>query len=159
MRTYGSIILMVVLVAAAFVIGMKVGERRAASRAEVDAAAEEPCCVWPEGFTPAPASEPPPKIPPVAGLPCVAQFGRYETEDCESAEAVLNGLVAELEGRASVVIVDTEEHRGEADRWRLRMVPTHVFLDAEGEEVSRHEGAITRDEALAALRSAGADLP
>jgi len=158
MARYRLISLTVVLMAAAFVVGMKVGEHRAAARATADASVEEPCCEWPEDFTPAPEPEMP-KIPPVAGLASVVQFGRYENEECEAGAEILETLEGDLEGHAGVAVVDTQVHRGAADRWRLRMVPTHVFLDAEGEEVSRHEGAITRDEVLAGLRAAGAELP
>ena len=88
----------------------------------------------------------------------MVQFGRDETEDCRAACFILEGMGDELQGRASVVVVDTKVHPQEADRWRLRMVPTQIFLDANGKEVSRHEGTITTDEVRAALREAGAGL-
>jgi len=155
MRTYRYVSLLIIAAALGFVIGLKVGEQRVSARLAATASDSEPCCTWPAAPR---ADTEPPTIPPVPGLPCVVQFGCDETEDCRAARLILEGMSGEMEGRASLVMVDTRLHPREADRWRLRMVPTQVFLDANGSEVSRHEGIITADETLAGLRAAGADL-
>ncbi len=159
MRTYQLVGLLVVASALSFVIGLKVGERRASSGLQ---AADMQCDCWPQPSYDSPAAaaggEDAPAIPPIPGLPCIVEFGSDESEACRQMEELLNDLAPQLEGRAGVVIIDTDVHRAEAERWRLRIVPTHVFLDATGEEVSRYEGPLSAEELLAGLRAAGARL-
>ncbi len=52
-----------------------------------------------------------------------------------------------LEERAGHARIDAEEFPQAGTEWRLHIVPTHVLVSPEGEELWRHEGAVTEDEA------------
>ena len=71
---------------------------------------------------------------------------------------LLDELAPKLEGKAEVIRLDTDVFPLEAKRWQLRVIPTQVFFNAEGEEVDRHESYLPADELLAKLRAAGAKL-
>lgn len=158
MRTYQISSLLVVTAALAFVVGLKVGEGRAAPPVGAVAAGgpEVVCaCELPGGMA---QTAEPPHIPPVEGLCTLIEFGGDESDECRQMRQMIVGLEPRLEGRVGVLILDTRVYPQQAEQWRLRMVPTQIVLDAGGEEVSRHEGALSADELLAALRAAGAEI-
>jgi thioredoxin 1 len=67
---------------------------------------------------------------------------------------VLDALRRENGERFSVVNVDLLAHR-EADyirRYRIQLMPTQVFFDVQGHELSRHMGMISGEEILARLQ-------
>ena len=157
LRTYQIVALTVVLAAVAFIAGLKVRAGTAApapgpaQAASSDAAEAEgdACC------PPLPATErntgAPPKTPTGSGLPCLVEFEAEAPEDCQLMEEVLKEVAVELAGRIDVVVIDTDLYPEEATRWRLRLVPTQIVLDAEGEELWRHEGYVSAQELLARL--------
>jgi len=160
MRAYQLVSLSVVAAALAFVIAFRAGQQRAPVVAQTQSeqpasAAEGQCCALPESMA---QTQEPPEIPPIAGLPCVIEFGSDECEDCKRMHELLTELEPRLSGVAGVVILDTDVYPLEAQNWRLRMIPTQVFLDPEGSEVARHEGYLPADELLAKLKAAGAKL-
>jgi thioredoxin 1 len=54
--------------------------------------------------------------------------------------------------RLTVVDVDVLKERHYLARYRIQLMPTQVFFDAQGREIGRHMGSITGDEILARLR-------
>lgn len=66
-------------------------------------------------------------------------------------EQVLQQIEPELRGHLDVLRVDTDIYRQEAARWRLRMVPTQLLVNAQGKELWRHEGYITADDLRARI--------
>jgi len=133
---------------------MKVGEGRAAPPAQAEGAAACAC----ELLAGMAQTAEPPRIPPVAGLPTLIEFGGDETDECRQMRQMIVELEPRLEGRVGVLILDTTVYPQQAAQFRLRMVPTQILLDAEGEEVSRHEGVLSEEDLLAALRAAGAEI-
>jgi thioredoxin-like negative regulator of GroEL len=61
-------------------------------------------------------------------------------------QAVLAEAEQHFSGVVDLVRVDTDIHPAEAQRWRLRMVPTQILVDASGTELWRHEGYLPFDE-------------
>jgi thioredoxin 1 len=49
-------------------------------------------------------------------------------------------------------LVYADEEKDLFRQYRIMLVPTQVFLDAEGKEVERHVGALTKEEALKKLK-------
>lgn len=99
---------------------------------------------------------PPPDIPTGSGLPCIVALGARDCcEECLEMRIMLEDMRPDLEGIADVVVVDTGLYPQEAQRWRLRLTPTQIIVDAEGTEIARLEGAMTREQIINALREAG----
>ncbi len=177
MNPYRVVGLLVVIAAVAFLAGYKLGEQRAISAAtqtgavaqtgaaaqaaavaQTGAAGEQPgeeggCC----GPVPDSARNvgTPPAIPTGSGLPCLAEFGSTDCEACKKLKPVFDELEVKLKGKVDVVRVDTAKYPEEASRWRLRLIPTMIFLDAKGKELGRQEGYLSGEEILARLIEVG----
>lgn len=151
MRAYQTIGLLLVVGGLAFTAGMHVGERRSAQTPARNAS-DGSCCTLP--LNPAAQNAPKLKIPTGSGLPCLVEFGSNECDACKRMAVVLRELTPKLKATADLVQVDTALYPGEAQRWRLRMVPTQILLDAHGQEQWRHEGFIAAAELLARVTTA-----
>ena len=152
MRTYQTVGLLVVLGSLAFIAGMRVGERRSAQPAACDTG-DGSCCTVP--VNPAARTAPKVKIPTGSGRPCLVEFGSDECEACREMAGVLTEIAPKLMGKLDLVRVDTDLDPGEAQRWRLRMVPTQILVDAKRQEQWRHEGYLGTSDLMGKLKGAG----
>lgn len=100
------------------------------------------------------SKEPMPAIPTGSGLPCLVQFEVPGSAECESAGEALEATGSKLEGALDTLRIDAEEFPQAGTEWRLHIVPTHVLVSPEGEELWRHEGAVTQDELLEGVSGA-----
>jgi thioredoxin 1 len=157
MRAYQVVGLLVIGSGLAFTVGYKLGSERTLGRASAGdaSAATEDCCALPESMA---QTEEPPKIPRGNGLPCIVEFGSDECDSCQKMAKLLDELAPKLEGKAEVIRLDTDVFPLEAERWQLRVIPTQIIFNAEGEEVDRHESYLPAEELLAKLKAAGAKL-
>lgn len=90
----------------------------------------------------------------MAGKPAVAEFGANACASCREMKVVLDALRLSHGDRITVVNVDLLAQK-EADyiqRYRIQLMPTQVFFDTQGREVSRHMGKLTGEEILARLQ-------
>jgi thioredoxin 1 len=58
-------------------------------------------------------------------------------------------------GRAVVQVINLDDHPEAARDYSVRLIPTQVFFDAEGREVWRHEGFLSRDAIMERFRLMG----
>ena len=91
-------------------------------------------------------------------LPRLIDFGAGTCATCKMMNAVLNELAGEYDQRLSIRIVDTGEDKKTAADYSIRMIPTQVFLDAEGNELFRHEGFISKEDILKKWAELGVEL-
>jgi thioredoxin 1 len=157
LSTYPILGLLVVTAAVAFVVGVRVGRRCGAPFLVASRAANqgEPCCASPpSGGT---NLGPSPKLP--TGRPCVLELGSDGCEACRALDKVLATIAPRLRGKVALVRIDTDRYPQEAVRWRLRLIPTLIFLDAQGKEVRRHEGYLPADQLLKRVASLGPGRP
>jgi len=89
------------------------------------------------------------------GFPAVLDFGMGVCEQCKKMKPILTELAAEYDGRCRIEIVDIGERPDQADRYSVKLIPTQVFFDADGNEVFRHEGFMPREDIVAKLREMG----
>lgn len=89
-----------------------------------------------------------------AGKPTVVEFGANACASCREMKPVLEALRREHGERIAVVEVDLIAQKHEADyirRYRIALMPTQVFFDAQGRETGRNMGKISGAEILARL--------
>ena len=55
-------------------------------------------------------------------------------------------------------MIDLREDREAIQRYGVRVIPTQIFYGADGRELSRHEGFMSRESILATWESLGIDL-
>lgn len=88
-----------------------------------------------------------------AGKPTVAEFGANACASCREMKPVLAALRREHGDRIAVVEVDliAQKELGYIQRYRIQLMPTQIFFDAQGRETGRHMGKISAAEILARL--------
>ncbi|MFH1604841.1 MAG: thioredoxin family protein [Pseudomonadota bacterium] len=85
------------------------------------------------------------------GKPVVAEFGANSCESCREMKLVLGALAREHGERVTVVDIDLPKAMVYASRYKIQLIPTQVFFDAQGREIGRHMGKISGNEILARL--------
>lgn len=114
-----------------------------------------------EAVAPQPAAEAYPVADPVvralaAGKPAIIEFGANACQSCREMKPVLAALVQSHGDRITVADVDILKERDFISRYQIRLMPTQVFFDAQGQEIGRHMGKISGDEILVRLGVAAA---
>lgn len=77
---------------------------------------------------------------PTPGQVTLVDLGAKACVPCKMMQPVLAAIEARYAGRASIVFIDVWEHRDQPQKFGLRVIPTQIFYDRAGKEVSRHEG-------------------
>jgi thioredoxin 1 len=81
-------------------------------------------------------------------LPQLIDFGAGQCAACKMMDVVLDELARDYAGKLTVRYVDIHEQEAVTKQHAIRMIPTQVFLDAQGNELFRHEGFISKDDIL-----------
>ena len=85
------------------------------------------------------------------GKPAVVEFGANACASCREMKPVLESLEREHGERISVLNVDIIKTRGYISRYKIQLLPTQVFFDAQGREIGRNMGKVSAGEILARL--------
>jgi thioredoxin 1 len=95
-------------------------------------------------------------LPGAAGhLPRLVDLGRGTCIPCKMMAPILEEISREYRGRVTVEVVDLREDAGAADGYNIRLIPTQIFFDAQGNEVWRHEGFLPKDAIVARFSAMG----
>lgn len=90
----------------------------------------------------------------VAGLPRLVELGSDSCASCIAMQQVLTELRARHPDRLEVVSINLMRYPEQTQVWRVKFIPTQVFLDGQGRELFRHVGYLSRpavEERFAAL--------
>ncbi|HML53632.1 MAG TPA: thioredoxin family protein [Solidesulfovibrio magneticus] len=77
---------------------------------------------------------------PAPGMVTMVDLGAKACVPCKMMQPVLEATTAKYAGRAAIIFIDVWENRDEPRKFGLRVIPTQIFYDKTGKEVSRHEG-------------------
>lgn len=92
-------------------------------------------------------------------LPKMVDLGRDTCVPCKMMAPILEELKKEYEGKAMIEVIDLRHDMEAARRYRIRVIPTQIFFDAEGNEVWRHEGYMPKQQIVAKLAELGVEPP
>jgi thioredoxin 1 len=92
-----------------------------------------------------------------SGNPVVADFGRGTCVPCKMMEPILKKLQKEYEGKAEILIIDVGEYAALSGKYRIQLIPTQIFFDAGGKEISRHQGFMSEEDIIAQLKKMGVE--
>jgi thioredoxin 1 len=70
----------------------------------------------------------------------------------------LEQLKLDYTGKLQVEVIDVWQDRSAAEPYRIKMIPTQIFYAADGRELSRHEGFMSREDILARWKALGVAL-
>jgi len=90
-----------------------------------------------------------------SGKPAVIDLGARTCIPCKKMAPILESLSGEYRNKASVLFIDVHENSAAADKFRIQMIPTQVFFNAQGKEVKRHVGFLEKAEIVKELKAAG----
>jgi len=92
-----------------------------------------------------------------AGVAKFIDLGARSCIPCKMMAPMLDELKKEFPGRLDVTFVDVNERENlpVARQYGIQAIPTQIFLDAEGRELARHMGFITRYGILDKFRELG----
>jgi thioredoxin 1 len=79
-------------------------------------------------------------VVPVPGMVTMVDLGAKSCVPCKMMQPVLAAVEAQYAGRAAIIFIDVWERRDQPQKFGLRVIPTQIFYDKAGNEVSRHEG-------------------
>jgi thioredoxin 1 len=97
----------------------------------------------------APASKPVPRLLDLGAGKCIP---------CKAMAPILEQLRVDYAGRLEVRFIDVWKSPDEAQPYGIRMIPTQIFYAADGRELARHEGFISREGILGTWKSLGVEL-
>ena len=92
-----------------------------------------------------------------SGLPTIAEFGRGICVPCKAMKPILEELATEYEGKLNVVIVEIDDHMDQTREYEIMAIPTQIFFDGSGQEITRHVGFYAKDEVITQLKKMGVE--
>lgn len=92
-------------------------------------------------------------------MPALLEFGRGWCIPCKYMKPILEDMSRVYSGRALVTTVDMDANKGLVKQFRIRLMPTQVFLAADGKEFLRHEGTLEREQIAEIFAKMGVPSP
>jgi thioredoxin 1 len=89
------------------------------------------------------------------GKPTLAEFGRGTCIPCKDMKPILEEIAAEYVGKLNVMIISVDEYSVLTRQFGIMAIPTQVFLDKDGKEVSRHVGFFAKKDIVSTLTAMG----
>jgi thioredoxin 1 len=78
-------------------------------------------------------------------VPILLEFGRGWCIPCKYMKPILEDMGKAYSGKAIVTTVDMDANKDLVRDFRIRMMPTQVFLTPDGKEFFRNEGTLERE--------------
>lgn len=134
-----------VIVAAGIVFAIKQNQAMPAESAPAVAAEAMPASA--EATTSAPAA-----------LPRMVDLGADKCIPCKQMAPILEDMKTTYAGQLEVEFIDVWKNPDTGGQYGIRVIPTQIFFDADGNELFRHEGFYGKDDMLAKWKELGVDL-
>lgn len=85
------------------------------------------------------------------------ELGSVRCIPCKKMQPIMEEIKKEYKGQVKVVFYDvrTQEGRPYAYKYKIKLIPTQVFLDKDGKEYFRHEGFFPKKELVKVLKQKG----
>ena len=105
--------------------------------------------------TPTPAATPQPKTEAVTNLPKLWDFWATWCPPCKELKPTIEALEKEYEGKIEIKSIDVDQSKDIAQKFKVQAIPTLVFLDAKGNELSRIVGLTLKDTIVGRFKTHG----
>lgn len=94
----------------------------------------------------------------VTRIPRLVDLGAGKCIPCKAMAPILAQLRTDYADRLEVTFIDVWKDPGAGEPFGIRMIPTQIFYGADGRELGRHEGFMSREEILARWKVLGVEL-
>jgi len=91
----------------------------------------------------------------VKALPRLVDLGAGKCIPCKAMKPILEDLAANYAESFKTEFIDVWEDQDAGQRYRINLIPTQIFFDAEGKELFRHEGFFSKEDILAKWKELG----
>jgi thioredoxin 1 len=92
-------------------------------------------------------------------VPILLEFGRGWCKPCKYMKPILDDVAQAYSGRAIVTTVDMDVNKDLVKDFKIRLMPTQVFLTPDGKEFFRNEGTLERDQIAQVFAKMGLPVP
>jgi thioredoxin 1 len=92
-------------------------------------------------------------------VPILLEFGRGWCIPCKYMKPILEDMGKAYSGKAIVTTVDMDANKDLVRDFRIRMMPTQVFLTPDGKEFFRNEGTLERENIAQVFTKMGLAAP
>ena len=90
------------------------------------------------------------------GKPTVLDLGAGTCIPCKMMKPIFEELEKEYEGKANILLLEISDHRDIANKYKVRVIPTQIFFDKNGNQYWRHEGFLSKEEIIKKINESGA---
>lgn len=84
-----------------------------------------------------------------AGIPVLMDLGADKCIPCKMMAPILDEMKETFEGQLDVRFVDVWKDPAPGREYGVKIIPTQIFFDEEGNELFRHQGFFSREDMLA----------
>ena len=91
-------------------------------------------------------------------LPRLLDLGADKCIPCKMMAPILEELKTKYNGKLQVDFIDVWKNPGEANKYKISIIPTQIFYDASGKELFRHEGFFAKEDIIAKWKEFGINL-
>ncbi|MBF0469035.1 MAG: thioredoxin family protein [Desulfamplus sp.] len=95
---------------------------------------------------------------PVKGMVTMVDLGAKKCIPCKMMAPILEKLEKVYAGKAAIVFIDVWENKQAARKFGISAIPTQIFFDSDGKEITRHTGFMPEEEITAQLSKMGVKL-
>ena len=93
-----------------------------------------------------------------ASLPRLLDLGADKCIPCKMMAPLLEELKEEYAGKLQVDFIDVWKNPEAARQYGVRVIPTQIFYDVDGNELQRHQGFIAKEDILAVFKKKGIEI-
>ena len=92
---------------------------------------------------------------PVKNMVTMLDIGADKCIPCKMMAPILKELEEEYQGKAAIIFIDVWKRPEQAQKFRIRAIPTQIFYDKGGNEAQRHEGFMDKKAIVEVLERLG----
>ncbi|NIP22555.1 MAG: thioredoxin fold domain-containing protein [Phycisphaerae bacterium] len=93
-----------------------------------------------------------------SNLPVLLELGSQKCPPCRRMTPILNELRDEYSRKFQIKYIDVWQDREAGAKYRVKAIPTQIFLDSKGREVFRHVGFYSKRDILMTWKNIGIKL-
>lgn len=91
------------------------------------------------------------------GMPTVLDLGSSSCVPCKMMKPIFDELEKEYKDRANIILLEINDYRDIAMQYQVRVIPTQIFFDKNGQQVWRHEGFLAKEAIIKKLKELGVE--
>jgi len=96
---------------------------------------------------------------PIKGEVTMIDLGAKKCIPCKMMAPILSKLEEAYKGKAAVIFIDVWKNKEQANRFKIRAIPTQIFFDEKGLEKYRHIGFMGEKEIIEQFKKMGVEPP